>query len=286
MYKISLIALSVFLLTSCNHSQNRNGAENDIVQTDTLPAQKMQPFDAYIDESETLRRIVNFDTTFQKPFFKDLDFKPCYWISKECFIAITEKMQNANLSGIRIYFGAEKEPDHSTSIQWIGTKAVPPNDAEPDFSFKFALPSSLNPELYGIDLDETAAKEKRENFALYYRKQPSTNLSIGAKGILDNVSSACLFNSSTLSGVAGQIKNDHDINGLHLYTGAYYNGKDEARANRKFDVQTTLMIVATKTDQENNVLIDDWDFLKKEEQQGNQDKKVLNHATLCPNQCN
>lgn len=279
MYKYALVATFIFLVAACNPIREKENSENILPGTDTSAKNKQGNSGELIDQTETLMRMVNFDTSFAEPHFKSLDFKRSYWISAECFNALVNKMNSDGLNGIKIYFGAEPTIPHTTSLQWIATKKIN-LDTISDFDFKFNLDPALTPEHFGIDLDKAIAITKREKFAELYRLQSLSNLSPGAKGTLDNVSSSCWFDFNSLKNVSEQLNSDTNISGLHLYIGAYYNGKDPGRNNRQYDVQTTLQIVATRTDLKKNLLTDDWDFIKEPI------LKVLNHAILCPFNCN
>lgn len=277
MIKSPLIAIMLFLLAACNPNHKNNNSDNPNFHTDSLSDQPKPG--SFINKTETLLRVDKFNAAFRDPYFKSLDFKPSYWISAACFNALSDKMNSGNLSGIKIYFGATAASPHSTSIQWVATKELN-RDNISDFNFRFKLNPGLNPESFGIDLDKAQAQTSRQNFALYYRLQNPSDLSAGAQASLDSVSASCWFDKLPLTNISDQIKSNNKITGLRLYIGAYYNGKDDGQKDRKYDVQTTLQIVATKTDANTNATIDDWEFLQEPP------ALVLNHGTLCPTRCN
>lgn len=280
MFKLIFMGNMLLFTLSCNTNDHPKIPGKGITDSAVVNGEGKKissaPQSQYIDQLEALKRLVNFDTLFADKYFKSLDFKRSYWISSECFIEMVNKMGTDGLGGIKIYFGAENTPPYPTSLQWIATN----KDEQSDFGYKFNLGQSSNPSTYGIDIDPKAAQTKREKFAELYRQQAPTNLSPGEKGDVDNVSTSCWFDYDALKQVSDQLKYDPTVSGLHLYIGAYYDGKDDGRQYREYDVQTTLHFVATKTDQQNKILTDDWDFLQETH------SLVLNHGHLCPNKCN
>ncbi|MBS1929083.1 MAG: hypothetical protein JST95_10860 [Bacteroidetes bacterium] len=270
MFKFLFLACSILLFTACKSpKQEIPGSTKD--SASNPPAQT-----PYIDKTEALMRMVNFDTAFAEPYFKSLNFNHAYWISSACFNAMVEKLNSSGMNGVKLYFAATPPSPYSTSLQWIATDA----NGNSDFGFKFDLDPSLNPGSFGIDIDKTEAQTQRETFAEKYRQQAPTNLNPGAKGTLDNVSAACWFDYGSLKEISDQLKGDASISGIHLYVAAYYDGKDDGRSNREYDVQTTLLFVATQTDATGNKLVDAWDFFKENH------SLVLNHGILCPSRCN